>query len=79
TLPDIFSLRHISGGVTDDTKVSILGVERPWLSEAEGFILPNHDTDRILQAESQRNKTDPLVVVTDSSTTKYDIADESSV
>ncbi|GJZ02674.1 retrovirus-related pol polyprotein from transposon TNT 1-94 [Tanacetum coccineum] len=28
----------------DDTKVSIPGVERPWLSEAEGFILPNHDT-----------------------------------
>nr|GEU50046.1 retrovirus-related Pol polyprotein from transposon TNT 1-94 [Tanacetum cinerariifolium] len=29
----------------DDIKVSIPGVERPWLSEAEGFILPNHDTD----------------------------------
>nr|GEW85224.1 retrovirus-related Pol polyprotein from transposon TNT 1-94 [Tanacetum cinerariifolium] len=29
----------------DDTKVTIPGVERPWLSEAEGFILPNHDTD----------------------------------
>nr|GEW28408.1 hypothetical protein [Tanacetum cinerariifolium] len=28
----------------DDTKMSIPGVERPWLSEAEGFILPNHDT-----------------------------------
>ncbi|GJV88287.1 retrovirus-related pol polyprotein from transposon TNT 1-94 [Tanacetum coccineum] len=28
----------------DDTNVSIPGVERPWLSEAEGFILPNHDT-----------------------------------
>ncbi|GJV62463.1 hypothetical protein Tco_1468563 [Tanacetum coccineum] len=30
--------------LSDDTKVSIPGVERPWLSEAEGFILPNHDT-----------------------------------
>nr|GEU87301.1 retrovirus-related Pol polyprotein from transposon TNT 1-94 [Tanacetum cinerariifolium] len=30
---------------TNDTKVSIPGVEIPWLSEAEGFILPNHDTD----------------------------------
>ncbi|GKD29781.1 hypothetical protein Tco_1240559, partial [Tanacetum coccineum] len=40
---------------TDDTKVSIPSVERPWLSKAEGFILPNHDTDRILPAESQRN------------------------
>nr|GEW20435.1 integrase, catalytic region, zinc finger, CCHC-type, peptidase aspartic, catalytic [Tanacetum cinerariifolium] len=29
---------------TDDTKVSILGVKRPWLSKAKGFILPNHDT-----------------------------------
>nr|GEW31117.1 retrovirus-related Pol polyprotein from transposon TNT 1-94 [Tanacetum cinerariifolium] len=29
----------------DDTKVSIPGVERPWLSEAKGFILLNHDTD----------------------------------
>ncbi|GKE81765.1 hypothetical protein Tco_1551765 [Tanacetum coccineum] len=28
----------------DDTKVSIPGVERPWLSQAKGFILPNHDT-----------------------------------
>ncbi|GJR47805.1 retrovirus-related pol polyprotein from transposon TNT 1-94 [Tanacetum coccineum] len=63
----------------DDTKVSIPGVERPWLSEAEGFIFPNHDTGRILPAESQRNTTDPPVVVTDSSTTDYDSADESSV
>ncbi|GKF15058.1 hypothetical protein Tco_0056520, partial [Tanacetum coccineum] len=37
--------------------------ERPWLSKAEGFILPNHDTGRILPAESQRNTTDPSVVV----------------
>ncbi|GJY36664.1 hypothetical protein Tco_0422042 [Tanacetum coccineum] len=28
----------------NDTKVTILGFERPWLSEAEGFIMPNHDT-----------------------------------
>ncbi|GJT57241.1 retrovirus-related pol polyprotein from transposon TNT 1-94 [Tanacetum coccineum] len=63
----------------DDTKVSIPGVERPWLSEAEGFILPNRDTGRILPAESQRNTIDPLVTVTDSSATKYDSADESSV
>ncbi|GJR44365.1 hypothetical protein Tco_1312468 [Tanacetum coccineum] len=63
----------------DDTKVSIPGVERPWLSEAEGFILPNHDTGRILPIESQRNTTDPLVVVIDSSATDYESADESSV
>nr|GEW21932.1 hypothetical protein [Tanacetum cinerariifolium] len=39
--------------LADDTKVSIPGVERSWLSKAEGFILPNHDTGRILPAESQ--------------------------
>ncbi|GJV18717.1 hypothetical protein Tco_1367737 [Tanacetum coccineum] len=63
----------------DDTKVSIPGVERPWLSKAEGFILPNHDTGRILLAESQRNTTDPLVAGTDSSATEYDSANESLV
>ncbi|GKB62836.1 hypothetical protein Tco_0919022 [Tanacetum coccineum] len=47
----------------DDTKVTIPGVERPWLSEAEGFILPIHDTARILPVESQRNTTDPSVDV----------------
>ncbi|GKD32087.1 hypothetical protein Tco_1242865 [Tanacetum coccineum] len=36
----------------NDTKVTILGFERPWLSEAEGFIMPNHDTGRILPSES---------------------------
>ncbi|GKD09865.1 hypothetical protein Tco_1189550 [Tanacetum coccineum] len=60
----------------DDTKVSIPGVERPWLSKAEGFILPKHDTGRILPAESQRNTTDPSVAVTDSSVIDYDYADE---
>ncbi|GKB30339.1 retrovirus-related pol polyprotein from transposon TNT 1-94 [Tanacetum coccineum] len=51
--------------------MSITCVERPWLSEAEGFILPNHDTGRILPAESQRNTTDPSVAVTDSSATIF--------
>ncbi|GJS66648.1 retrovirus-related pol polyprotein from transposon TNT 1-94 [Tanacetum coccineum] len=63
----------------NDTKVTIPGVERPWLSKVEGFILSNHDTGRILPAESQRNTTDPSVAFTDSSTTDYDLADESSV
>ncbi|GJV97514.1 retrovirus-related pol polyprotein from transposon TNT 1-94 [Tanacetum coccineum] len=63
----------------DDTKVSIPGVERPWLSEAEGFTLPNHDTGRILPAKSQRNTTNPPIAVTDSSATDYDSVDESSV
>ncbi|GKE72194.1 hypothetical protein Tco_1534235, partial [Tanacetum coccineum] len=50
-----------------------------WLSEAKGFILPNHDTGRILLAESQRNSTDPPVAVIDSSETEYDSAKELSV
>nr|GEU71722.1 retrovirus-related Pol polyprotein from transposon TNT 1-94 [Tanacetum cinerariifolium] len=62
--------------LADDTKVTIPGVERPWLFEAEGFILPNHNTSRILLSESQRNTTDSSVAVTDSSTTDYDSADE---
>nr|GEW11321.1 retrovirus-related Pol polyprotein from transposon TNT 1-94 [Tanacetum cinerariifolium] len=41
---------------------TIPGVERPWLSEAEGFILPNHDIGRILPSESQRNTTDSLTL-----------------
>ncbi|GJU22843.1 hypothetical protein Tco_1156185 [Tanacetum coccineum] len=49
------------------------------VSEAEGFILPNHDTGRILPAESQRNTIDPSVAFSDSSATDYDSADESSV
>ncbi|GJT33987.1 hypothetical protein Tco_0924406 [Tanacetum coccineum] len=65
--------------VADDTKVSIPRVERPWLSEVEGFNLPNHDTGRILLAESQLKVTDSLVIVTDSSVPDYDSADESSV
>nr|GEW91167.1 hypothetical protein [Tanacetum cinerariifolium] len=62
----------------DDTKVSIPSVKRPWLSKAEGFILSNHDTARILPAESQRNATDSLVAVTNSLATDYDSPDESS-
>ncbi|GKC61550.1 hypothetical protein Tco_1089148, partial [Tanacetum coccineum] len=65
--------------LADDRKVTIPGVERPWLSEAKGFILPNHDTGRILPAESQRNTTNPLVSFNDPSTTDYDSAYESSV
>ncbi|GKB48484.1 hypothetical protein Tco_0899237 [Tanacetum coccineum] len=63
----------------NDTKLSIPGVEQPLLSKAEGFIMPNHDSGRILLAESQRNTIDPPVAVTDSSETDYDLVDESSV
>ncbi|GKB97752.1 hypothetical protein Tco_0983889, partial [Tanacetum coccineum] len=80
---DSYSSRHkdlvFIKSLVYNIKASILGVERPWLLEAGGFILPNHDTSIILPAESQRNSTDPLVAVIDSSETEYDSADESSV
>nr|GEV83927.1 retrovirus-related Pol polyprotein from transposon TNT 1-94 [Tanacetum cinerariifolium] len=60
-------------------KEIIVCVERPWLSEAEGFILPNQNTSRILPLESQRNIIDPSDTVTDSSATDYDSVDESLV
>nr|GEU78195.1 hypothetical protein [Tanacetum cinerariifolium] len=71
--------------LANDTKVSILGVERPWLSKAKDFIMPNHDIGKILPAESQRNTIDSFFTVTNSSATDYhlaadyDLADESSV
>ncbi|GJX49947.1 retrovirus-related pol polyprotein from transposon TNT 1-94 [Tanacetum coccineum] len=74
-LKDLVFVKSSAG----DAKVTIPGVERPWLSKYEGFILSNHDTGRILPSESQRNTTDPLVIVTDSSTTDYDLVDKSSV
>nr|GEX77621.1 hypothetical protein [Tanacetum cinerariifolium] len=55
------------------------GVERPWLSEAEGFILPNHDIGRILPAESHVTIIDPSVTITKYSATEYDSTNESLV
>nr|GEV64282.1 retrovirus-related Pol polyprotein from transposon TNT 1-94 [Tanacetum cinerariifolium] len=72
-------LNYVEKQRTHDTKVTIPGVKRHWLSKAEGFILPNHDTGRILPSESQRNTTDFSVAVTDSSATDYDSGDESSI
>nr|GFC99315.1 hypothetical protein [Tanacetum cinerariifolium] len=63
----------------EDIKVSIPCVERPWLSKAEGSTLPNHDTGRVLPTKSQVKIIDPSVVITDSSATEYDSADESLV
>ncbi|GJX76066.1 hypothetical protein Tco_0322877 [Tanacetum coccineum] len=74
---------HILLDMKDNDKrnsfLDYLCVERPWLSEAEGFTLPNHNTGRILPAESQVKITDPTVAITDSLATKYDSADESLV
>nr|GFB14325.1 hypothetical protein [Tanacetum cinerariifolium] len=44
---------HLQETTADDTKVSIPGVERPWLSEAEGFIFLNHDTGAELTFEAE--------------------------
>nr|GEZ06376.1 retrovirus-related Pol polyprotein from transposon TNT 1-94 [Tanacetum cinerariifolium] len=67
----------------DDKKVYLdyLCIDTNYVEEqrTESFILPNHDTGRILPSKSQRNTTDPSVVVTDSLVTVYDSADESSV
>ncbi|GJT94064.1 hypothetical protein Tco_1082909 [Tanacetum coccineum] len=63
----------------DGTNVSIPGLERSEVFETKGFILPNHDTGRIIPTESQVNTNDPSVVITDSSATEYDSADESSI
>ncbi|GJR32269.1 hypothetical protein Tco_1108501 [Tanacetum coccineum] len=59
--------------------VSITDSNKPRLSEAENSTLSNHDIGKIPSVESQRNTTDPSVAVTESSTTNYDSADESSV
>ncbi|GJZ73398.1 hypothetical protein Tco_0637544 [Tanacetum coccineum] len=65
--------------LAEDIKMSILGAEQPWLSEAEGFSLPNHDIGRIFPADSLVKVIDPLVAITDSLVIEYDSTDESSV
>ncbi|GJU10078.1 hypothetical protein Tco_1132474, partial [Tanacetum coccineum] len=64
---------------TTTTSVAIPSVERPWLFEAEGFSLPNHEAGRILPTESQMKVTKSSVNVTDSSISDYDSVDESLV
>ncbi|GJV17601.1 retrovirus-related pol polyprotein from transposon TNT 1-94 [Tanacetum coccineum] len=63
----------------DNSDMSITSSNIPKSSETEDSTLPNQDTDEVPSNESQRNTTDPLVVVSDSSATDYDSADESSV
>ncbi|GJX36141.1 hypothetical protein Tco_0247698 [Tanacetum coccineum] len=62
--------------LAEHIKVSIPGIERPLLSEAEGFTLPNHNTGRILPAELQVKITDPSIAITDSSAIEYDSSKE---
>ncbi|GJS34167.1 retrovirus-related pol polyprotein from transposon TNT 1-94 [Tanacetum coccineum] len=65
--------------LADNSNMSITSGNKPRLSEAEDLTLPKHDTGKVLPVESQRNTTDPSVVVTDSSATAYDSSDESLV
>ncbi|GJZ11628.1 hypothetical protein Tco_0546387 [Tanacetum coccineum] len=64
----------------NDTKVSIPNVERPWLSEAEGFNVPNHDIGIILLSESHVHINNPSATmnVTNSSVNDYNSDEESS-
>ncbi|GKF34219.1 hypothetical protein Tco_0107419, partial [Tanacetum coccineum] len=47
----------------DNSEVSITGSNKPKLSEAEDSTLSNHVTGKVPSNESQRNTTDPSVVV----------------
>ncbi|GJT37736.1 hypothetical protein Tco_0937601 [Tanacetum coccineum] len=59
--------------------MSITSSNIPKSSKTEDSTLPNQDTDEVPSNELQRNITDPSIVVSDSSVTDYDSADESSV
>nr|GEY58711.1 hypothetical protein [Tanacetum cinerariifolium] len=59
--------------------VSITDSNKPRLSEAENSTLSNNDTSKIPSFMSQRNITNPSIVVTESSASNYDSADESLV
>nr|GEW42190.1 uncharacterized mitochondrial protein AtMg00810-like [Tanacetum cinerariifolium] len=61
----------------DNSEVSITGSNKPNLSEAEDSTLSKHDTSNVPSNESQRNINDHSVIVSDSSATDYDSADES--
>ncbi|GJZ77164.1 hypothetical protein Tco_0641836 [Tanacetum coccineum] len=63
----------------DNSDMSITSSNIPKSSETEDSTLPNQDTDEVPSNESQRNTTDPLVVISDSSATDYDSANESLV
>ncbi|GKD48957.1 hypothetical protein Tco_1277933 [Tanacetum coccineum] len=62
----------------DNSEVSIIGSNKPKLSEVEDSSLTNHDTSKVPSNESQRNTNDHSVVVSKSSATDYDSADKSS-
>ncbi|GJS71088.1 hypothetical protein Tco_0703929 [Tanacetum coccineum] len=59
--------------------MSITSSNIPKSSDTEDYTLPNQDTNKVPSNESQRNTTDPSVVVSDSLATDYDSGNESSV
>ncbi|GJW17706.1 retrovirus-related pol polyprotein from transposon TNT 1-94 [Tanacetum coccineum] len=65
--------------LTDNSDMSITSSNIPKSSETKDSTLPNQDTDEVPSNESQRNITNPSVVVSDSSATDYDSANESLV
>nr|GEW80280.1 hypothetical protein [Tanacetum cinerariifolium] len=65
--------------LADNSDMSITNSNIPKSPKTEDSILPNHDTGEVRLNESQRNITDPSVVVSNSSATDYDSADKSLV
>ncbi|GJR07776.1 hypothetical protein Tco_0790428 [Tanacetum coccineum] len=63
----------------DNSEVSITSSIKSKLSEAEDSTLSNNDTGKVPSNELQRNTIYHLVVISDSSATNYDSADESLV
>ncbi|GJS27535.1 hypothetical protein Tco_0488155 [Tanacetum coccineum] len=63
----------------DNSIMSITSSNIHKSSKTEDSTLHNQDTDEVPSNESQRNTTNPSVVVSDSLATDYDSADESSV
>nr|GEW79298.1 retrovirus-related Pol polyprotein from transposon TNT 1-94 [Tanacetum cinerariifolium] len=63
----------------DNSYMSIASSNLHKLSGAEDSTLPNHNNDDVPSNKSQRNTSDPSVVVFDSSASDYDSADESLV
>ncbi|GKE53117.1 hypothetical protein Tco_1488273 [Tanacetum coccineum] len=65
--------------LADNSNASITSSNKTRLSKAKDSTLPNHDTGKVPLDESRRNMTNPLVIISDSSVTIYDSADESLV
>nr|GEW01476.1 uncharacterized mitochondrial protein AtMg00810-like [Tanacetum cinerariifolium] len=65
--------------LSDNSDMSITSSNIPKSSKTKDSTLPNQDTDEVPSNESQRNTSDPSVLVSNSSATDYDSADESLV